>query len=57
MQRFSEGGGEEFIASLLCLRQPSVLVLLALILLDTALMNSWSPLLLNPLEEACKAFI
>lgn len=57
MQRFSEGGEGEFIASLLCLRQPSVLVLLALVLLDTALMNSWSPLLLNPLEGACKAFI
>lgn len=57
MQRFSEGGGGEFIASLLCLRQPSVLVLLALVLLDTALMNSWSPLLLNPLEGASKAFI
>lgn len=57
MQRFSEGGGGEFIASLLCLRQPSVLVLLALVLLDTALMNSWSPLLLNPLEGACKAFM
>lgn len=57
MQRFSEGGGGEFIASVLCLRQPSVLVLLALILLDTTLMDSWSPLLLSLLEEACKAFI
>jgi len=57
VQRFSEGGGGEFIASVLCLRQPSVLVLLALILLDTTLMDSWSPLLLSLLEEACEAFI